>query len=104
MEITNKLPEDFKKKWVAALRSGEYKQGKGTLYRENNDTHCCLGVACRIAGMENDTIAALDYIPIRYNIPDFLIGEEEIPLTLSSMNDEKVLPFTEIADWIEKHL
>lgn len=30
--------------WVAALRSGEYKQGKGTL--RDGDRYCCLGVAC----------------------------------------------------------
>lgn len=32
------------KKWVAALRSGEYKQGLAAL--RIGDTFCCLGVAC----------------------------------------------------------
>lgn len=32
------------KKWVAALRSGEYKQTQGRL--QENDCYCCLGVAC----------------------------------------------------------
>jgi len=36
------------KKWVQALRSGEYKQGKGAL--RVNDRFCCLGVACDIFG------------------------------------------------------
>lgn len=31
-------------KWVEALESGEYKQGKGWLVV--NDSYCCLGVAC----------------------------------------------------------
>ena len=31
-------------KWVAALRGGEYLQGKSTL--RNGDKYCCLGVAC----------------------------------------------------------
>lgn len=31
--------------WVAALRSGKYKQGKGEL-RTKEDSYCCLGVAC----------------------------------------------------------
>src|SRR2546423_13169889 len=37
--------------WVAALRSGEYKQGTGTLERtvDGETRHCCLGVACRVA-------------------------------------------------------
>lgn len=33
------------KAWVAALRSGKYKRGEGSL-RPSEDTYCCLGVAC----------------------------------------------------------
>lgn len=33
--------------WVAALRSGDYKQGKG--YLANKGQFCCLGVACELA-------------------------------------------------------
>ena len=33
---------EIKKLWVDALRSGEYKQGQGTLKR--SDCFCCLGV------------------------------------------------------------
>lgn len=32
------------KKWVAALRSGKYNQYRGSL--KNEETFCCLGVAC----------------------------------------------------------
>lgn len=35
------------KKWVAALRSGEYKQTKEQL--RFGDSFCCLGVACDLA-------------------------------------------------------
>lgn len=34
-------------KWVKALRSGKYLQGKERL--QNGDTYCCLGVLCAIA-------------------------------------------------------
>lgn len=34
---------EVKEKWVAALRSGEYWQGKGAL-RDQADAFCCLGV------------------------------------------------------------
>jgi len=37
------------KKWLRALRSGEYKQEAGGLHsidQEGNSTFCCLGVAC----------------------------------------------------------
>lgn len=33
--------------WVAALRSGKYKQGKQLLNRDGE--YCCLGVACEVA-------------------------------------------------------
>jgi len=38
-------------KWIAALRSGKYKQGKGALkyYTDGNTClHCAVGVACEI--------------------------------------------------------
>lgn len=34
-------------KWAAALRSGEFKQGRGRL-RTSDGGHCCLGVACEL--------------------------------------------------------
>lgn len=36
------------KKWVRALRSGKYKQGKKTLATVDGK-FCCLGVACELA-------------------------------------------------------
>jgi hypothetical protein len=35
------------KEWVAALRSGEYKQGRRVLH--HGDNFCCLGVGCDLA-------------------------------------------------------
>lgn len=35
------------RKWVKALRSGKYKQGKECL--RNGERFCCLGVACELA-------------------------------------------------------
>ena len=37
-----------KKKWIAALKSGDFKQGKGQL--RHRDNYCCLGVLCVITG------------------------------------------------------
>lgn len=34
------------RKWVEALRSGEYTQGKNAL--RDGDKYCCLGVACDV--------------------------------------------------------
>lgn len=42
--------EEHRKAWIAALRSGNYKQGTQYL-RRVDDTYCCLGVACEISGL-----------------------------------------------------
>lgn len=38
------------RKWLKALRSGEYKQGRHAL--NTNDQYCCLGVLCELAVKE----------------------------------------------------
>lgn len=42
-----KMNQEIKEKWLAALRSGKYKQGK-TVLRSQDDCYCCLGVLCDI--------------------------------------------------------
>lgn len=46
--MTAKLKPEVKAEWLAALRSGEYKQCSGALKKISNTetTHCCLGVLC----------------------------------------------------------
>lgn len=41
------MKANIKKRWIKALRSGKYKQGKGRL-RNEKDEFCCLGVFCDI--------------------------------------------------------
>lgn len=41
----NDIPVKEVKKWIKALRSGEYAQTKGAL--QDNEGFCCLGVACK---------------------------------------------------------
>ena len=38
---------EIKAQWLAALRSGEYEQGKMVL--SNSGQYCCLGVLCELA-------------------------------------------------------
>ena len=45
--MTTKSQKEWRKKWVKALRSGEYKQTSGVL--RDGDEFCCLGVACDIS-------------------------------------------------------
>ena len=46
---------ELQEKWVEALESGEYKQGK-TYLRDSEDKYCCLGVACEVMGVEKTYI------------------------------------------------
>ena len=38
------MNKDLKKRWIAALKSGDYKQGRSRL--NQNNQFCCLGVLC----------------------------------------------------------
>ena len=44
-----------RKEWIAALRSGEYKQTKGVLLSPDGGM-CCLGVAAHLAGVSDDRL------------------------------------------------
>lgn len=44
-----RMRADVKAQWTAALRSGEYRQGSGTLHNHANNSFCCLGVLCALA-------------------------------------------------------
>lgn len=61
---------EVKAKWLAALRSGDYAQAKGSLkddlYEdENNPTeatsvgYCCLGVLCELARQEGGVLTSI---------------------------------------------
>lgn len=106
-----KLPVAFKKKWVKALLSGKYKQGKHSLKktRKSEVRYCCLGVACEIAGAqvqvkrEPGFIENGKYVKGISKIPKVLRGSSGIPEQLANMNDEGKR-FKTIAKWIDKNL
>lgn len=56
--------------WIAALRSGKYKQGKHTLTMvdfNGNEFDCCLGVACKLNRSDIDRVRSngeFKYFPI----------------------------------------
>lgn len=41
------MRKELGQRWVAALRSGKFRQGKRAL--REGDTYCCLGVLCELA-------------------------------------------------------
>lgn len=109
----------WKERWVKALRSGEYKQGRAAL-RTADDKFCCLGVLCDLAakdgrmkwvpsgscyGANRATFtgvlppAVCKLAGLRQRDP--VVGDDN---TLTAANDCERLSFLEIADLIEKHL
>lgn len=114
------MNKEFKAKWLTALRSGEYKQGRNFLRQTNpngKDRFCCLGVLCDIVDptkwKSNEVIKPYDehITNIPYDLMDNLNLEGGAVGHLMEMNDGNgegleslVCSFTEISDWIEKNL
>lgn len=48
------LDADLKARWIAALRSGEYKQGQSSLF--DGKGYCCLGVLLRVQGCDIEKV------------------------------------------------
>ena len=89
-------------KWIAALRSGNYKQGKG--YLKKGDCHCCLGVLCEVAGIKPEFDPEKHWVASHYNgelfglPPALKVGFMNLDFNqLMQWNDDGV-PFTQIAD------
>lgn len=95
-------------KWIQALRSGKFKQGKGRL--ESSGGYCCLGVACKVLIHEdnlsyregvlygdfpNDQASPFWLTKINY---DF---KTKTGKDLSNLNDNADFSFDEIADLLE---
>ena len=100
------------KKWVEALRSGEYKQGIGWLV-DNDDNFCCLGVLCNIAPASirdewvfTDGDWRMDGegsgLSPKFRKWSGVTCDEEDRLVI--LNDRERESFETIADYIEEHL
>lgn len=93
---------EIKSKWVKALKSKKYKQGKGALksYLNGKELHCCLGVLCDLYIKDckdcNEDEAQVWLDPLPNSKKNRLI-----PL----LNDEKecsvAIPPDEVFDWAD---
>jgi hypothetical protein len=101
--------------WVAALRSGNYQQGRE--YLRLGDTFCCLGVGCAVMGMEpvHDTFddtygyddefsvapkSFRDWVGLRTAAGEYTAQNGDSG-SLTEDNDHHDLTFAQIADLIE---
>jgi len=89
----------MKTKWIKALRSGRYKQGRGRLKTEKG-SYCCLGVlnkVCKLGAYENFGSLDLDQLKKVGITPD-----EQSELIMFNVADR--MPFELIAGYIQENL
>ncbi len=111
---------DNAKRWVKALRSGEYQQTVKRLHRitDGVDSFCCLGIACKLYAedhdittviqantFEDDAVAYASYAAILPHQVQYWLGLNDRAggfgyETLADRNDRGAT-FVEIADIIE---
>jgi hypothetical protein len=91
------LTKSLCRKWIKALRSGKYKQGRCQLVRGNQygKYYCCLGVAEEVCGLERKNSQIL------HSVRGLSIGNIA---QLIDMNDRQKRQFSEIANFIEKKI
>jgi hypothetical protein len=99
--------EEVKAKWIDALRSGKYEQGRGQL-RSKDDEYCCLGVLLDIlspdAWVLNTEHGCYQSLDDRISVlPNYIENEIGRQGELIDMNDGGK-SFTEIADWIQENV
>lgn len=123
------MNKDIKKRWVAALRSGKYKQGASCL-KDHNGSFCCLGVLTelylqeqggswkrRIPGMRATGFAPIFKAPVKETesivLPKIVMKwaglSNDNPFNVGAKNDKfekrrHVWNFSKLADFIEKKL
>lgn len=100
-----KIDKKFFKKWVKALRSGEFKQGIKRLKSRATGGFCCLGVACVVKGRTTKK-AFKTYTRSGSSLEseewagNWLLPKQEQEV-LASLNDGKRFSFKKIANHIE---
>lgn len=113
----SKMNPEIKAEWVAALRSGEYKQGKRYL-RSVDEEFCCLGVLCDLyakdQGVDDWSIDVMgrygDELPAPEVATWAALDVYDPQITVNgktgccSMHNDNGATFAQIADAIEAQL
>lgn len=114
LNLTAEQKRALHTEWLAALRSGEYRQAPGALQADDTSGFCCLGVLCDLAVKRHPELdMRWDNAPYT-NERKALGGVPPAELTqaisvslfcsivdLMNMNDTHGMSFSEIADFIE---
>lgn len=110
MEITIKEQQENAIKWLEALLSGKYEQGKNCLGDEDTG-YCCWGLGCKIVGIDFSPSDGWDdnlyqYIGYKneggYIDPIVKKGSHKY-VSLALLNDNASWTFFQIADYLIEH-
>lgn len=113
-KIIYRTPKEVIQLWIKALRSGDYKQTRGTL--KDNKGFCCLGVLCDLAAKDGGSKWVKAYLnssvkeydgepetPPKYMM-DYLGISEDYVAAIIDLNDIEERSFKDIARKLEKDL
>lgn len=115
------MKKEIAEQWIAALRSGDYKQGRQQLRSKNNE-FCCLGVLCNLHAQAHPEIAEQQaqqqsylnnsaYLPYQVRMWAGMHDRTGMPrqvvsvcgkISLSIANDDRI-SFDRIATFIENN-
>lgn len=101
------MNQEYKLRWIYALRSGNYKQGFGALVEEQEGDsvgYCCLGVLNSLLPevLQRKNPKSEGFLS---SGAEKEVGVDEyVQSTLVGFNDSDRKSFAQIADWIEKNL
>lgn len=103
------MDKEIQDKWVKALRSGKYQQGRRAL-RTTDNKYCCLGVLCDLVASDEWSKSEDPDDPFYYHGPTSVMPDvrlcddvgldEDFSFDLAHANDAGST-FHEIADMIE---
>ncbi len=106
------MKAEIKKRWIDALKSGEYKQGRGRL--KDGGSYCCLGVLCDLFFRETEDtdwgsegmLLSTWFLPVRVKIWSGLesIAPETSKGSLIWLNDDSKWSCNEIVGIIDDQL
>lgn len=98
------MKTEIKTRWVEALRSGDYKQGKSFLATEDSGEmrYCCLGVLCELASqhgvVERDGGTSCDIEDCDLNHGGYRFKGEPVAGVNSTAASRTVLPAA-VMEW-----
>lgn len=119
-----KMDPEVKAEWLAALRSGNYRQGRGYLRRnlgDGNEGFCCLGIVCDLYAKANPEEGKWEISSGRHgsmfyagadnaatDLPNEVqdwakLRSDSVRSYLARQNDGGY-SFLDIANWIEENL